>query len=172
MELAPEFGTLVDRHNTELLAYLNRLLGDLQTAEDCLQDTYVRALRAYGRLPQDANRRAWLYRIATNAARNVWRTRMREARWVSRVADTDADPADAPGEAAEHSADLKRLRAAVNALPYKQREALILRRYQGLDYEAIGPILGCTAQSARANAYQALKKLRQSLGEAGGGEGW
>jgi len=164
MESAPEFGSLVDQHSGELLAYLIRLLDDRQAAEDCLQEVYLKAFRAYARLPLESNRRAWLYRIATNTARSVWRRQGREDGRVTRLVDEAEDPQIQPDEQLERSADLIRLRAAVDALPYKQREALLLRRYQGLAYEAIGPILGCSPQSARANAYQALKKLRLLMG--------
>ena len=175
MDSAPDFGELVDLHSGELLTYLTRLLDERQAAEDCLQDVYLRAYRAYGRLPNQANRRAWLYRIATNTARSAWRRRGREAGRTTPLDDEERDPATPLEDGLERSEQLVRLRAAVEALPHKQREALILRKYQGLAYEAIGTILSCSPEAARANAYQALRKLRSLMAVAAveqGGESW
>jgi len=175
MDSAPDFGGLIDLHSSELLAYLTRLLDERQAAEDCLQDVYLRAYRAYSRLPAEANRRAWLYRIATNVARTAWGRRGREAARTAPLDDEARDPAATVEDGLERSEQLVRLRAAVDALPHKQRAALILRRYQGLAYEAIGPILGCSPEAARANAYQALKRLRSLMAAApaeDGGESW
>src|SRR5437899_2722789 len=82
---SPTFDALVNAHSAAIFAYLWRLLRDTADAEDCLQDTFLRAYRAYGRLDQAAdgrghtNPRAWLYRIATNVARTRLRQRSREA---------------------------------------------------------------------------------------------
>jgi RNA polymerase sigma-70 factor, ECF subfamily len=157
----PEFETLVTTHSARLYAYLWRLLGDPADAEDCLQDTFLRAFRAYGRAANHPNHLAWLYRIATNAAR----TRQKQA---SRAAQHTAalDPelvAAGPGvaEQVDQAHTLAAVAEAVAALPEQQRAALILRKYQALEYAEIAAILNCTAAAARANVYQALKKLRQ-----------
>ena len=71
------FERLVRRHRGEILAYLRRFLGGDLEAEDVAQDTWLRAHRAFDRLPADANQRAWLYRIATNRALTALRRRRR-----------------------------------------------------------------------------------------------
>lgn len=159
------FEDLVSRHGPELHTYLWRLTHLEQDAEDCLQDTFLRAYRAYPRLRPRSNVRAWLYAIATNVARtHMRRERRRAARrshqGLERLPAVESDLPDAPG-----GESLRAVQRAVEALPSKQRAALILRRYQGLNYREIGQALGCSPEAARANAYQALRKLRAQFKE-------
>jgi RNA polymerase sigma-70 factor (ECF subfamily) len=162
-----EFEVLVDKHSAEIFAYIWRMLRDTPDAEDCLQETFLRAYRAYARLPIDANHRAWLYKIATNTARTQLKRRVRDQQRM-----IDLDP-DLPS--ADHSSPLDRVAQreqlaligqAVEALPYQQRAALIMKKYQELSYEAIASALNCSEDAARANVYQALKKLRAQLSAA------
>ncbi len=159
--MLPEFETLVTAHSGRLYAYLWRLLRHPADAEDALQDTFLRAYRAYGRTAGHPNHLAWLYRIATNVAR----TRQKQAlRAAAHTAALDPElMAAGPGVAAQvaQAHTLAAVAAAVAALPEQQRAALILRKYQELDYGEIAEVLDCTAAAARANVYQALKKLRQ-----------
>jgi RNA polymerase sigma-70 factor (ECF subfamily) len=166
--VAPDFDTLIAAYSGPLLAYLWRLLGDRADAEDCLQDTFLRAFRGQARLDGHAQPQAWLYRIATNTAR----TRLaRRARAAARTAPLDPELA-AAGPGTAQQADQRQLLAAVaravEGLPPQQRAALILRKYQEQSYADIAAILACTEAAARANVYQALKRLRTVL-EA---EGW
>ncbi len=150
---------LVERHRPAILGYLTRMLGDEHDAQDACQEAFLRAHRAFGRLAPGSNARAWLYRIATNCALNAARRRAgRRARTVD--LDLDTLPA-APAR------DRERLRAvarAVETLPPRQRAALMLRQFQGLDYAEIAASLGGSEAAARANVYQAVRKLRASLG--------
>jgi RNA polymerase sigma-70 factor (ECF subfamily) len=159
----PAFETLVDRHSAELYAYLFRLTRDEADAQDCLQEAYLRAHRAYGRLEAQANTRAWLYRIATNTAFTHLRQRRREAAW--RVVEDERLPARDPSpdaRAAQREMTVA-LAAAVERLPAQQRAALVLRQYQGLSYAETAAALACSEEAARANVYQALKKLREEF---------
>ena len=157
------FADLVERHRAELLRYLVRFLGDEHDAQDACQDTLLKAHRAFVRLTPDSNVRAWLYRIATNSARSHARQRARRrARTVH--TELDALPA-AAGPSPERSEDLRTVERAVQALPPRQRAALMLRRFQGLDYADIARSLGGNEAAARANVYQAVKKLRAALGD-------
>lgn len=156
----PDFDTLVDAHSTEIFAYLWRMVGEPADAEDCLQDTFLRAFQAYARLNARANYRAWLYKIATNVALTFLK---RSWRASSRLVDVDPDdlPADqTPLEEYDKRVRLAVVANAVEALPQKQRAALIMRKYQGLSYADVAYTLGGTEAAARANVYQAIKKLR------------
>ena len=167
MTLKPDFESLVDAHGAELFAYLWRMTRDTPDAEDCLQETYLRAYRAYPRLDAKANCRAWLYKIATNTARTHL---TRRGRAHARTADLDPDltrGGDPIPESVEHRQALSAVARAVESLPRQQRAALILRKYQELNYAAIAAALDCTEAAARANVYQALKKLRDDLKFAG-----
>ncbi|MCL4368402.1 MAG: RNA polymerase sigma factor [Actinobacteria bacterium] len=161
----PPFEDLIERHSAELLRYLWRLLRDPDDAQDCLQETYLKAFRAYARLQSAANLRAWLYKIATNVARTHGR---RRARLAGRTADLDGVlelRAESDGSDSAEENDLVLVVRAVNKLPHRQREALMMRKYQGLEYEEIALALGCTPTTARAHVYQAVRKLRLRFGE-------
>jgi len=156
-EPQPEFADLVETHAREIHAFVWRLMREDGEAEDVLQSGFLRAFRAYPRLPAGANYRAWLYKIAGNEARTQLGKRAR------RPAELPDDfPALAPS--VEHQAEqrmrLREVAQAVEGLPHKQRSSLILRNYQGLSYAEIGEILELSPEAARANVYQALRKLR------------
>ena len=155
-----DFELLVEKHSAELFAYIWRMLRDTPDAEDCLQETFLRAYRAYARLPIDANQRAWLYKIATNTARTHIKRRGRDQH---RMIDLDPDlqsDHSSPLDRADQREQLALIAQAVEALPYQQRAALMMKKYQELSYGAIAIALDCSEDAARANVYQALKKLR------------
>jgi RNA polymerase sigma factor (sigma-70 family) len=160
---AASFAAVAERRRPEILAYLVRMLGNRDDAEDACQETFLRAHAAFGRLDGQANVRAWLYRIATNTAFNAVRGRARRTRPLT-ATDPDTLPA-APAGAG--SGDLAAVARAVDALPPRQRAALVLRCFHDLAYAEIAASVGGTAEAARANVYQAVKKLRAALG---GGE--
>lgn len=157
------FEQLVERHHAEILAYLNRLLGDAHDAEDACQEALLRAYRAYERVAPDSNLRAWLYKIATHTAFNALKRRKRDE---ARRVDVDLDRLPAHAAAAlDHRDQMRAIAQAVNALPPKQRAALMQRQFQGLGYGEIAEALGCSEAAARANVYQALKRLRAMLSD-------
>ncbi|MCK5316877.1 MAG: RNA polymerase sigma factor [Anaerolineales bacterium] len=154
------FETLVEMHRDEIFAYLWRLIPGDQ-AEDCLQETFLRAFRAYKRTAPDSNYRAWLYKIATNVARTAHTRRQRE---MTRELHNSVAPEQRTLlETVTFHEDLKLVLQAVEALPHKQRAALMMRKYQDMDYKDIGAALECSPGTARAHVYQALKKLRVRL---------
>ena len=152
----------VDVYGREIHAYLWRMLGDSHDAEDCLQETFLRALRSKGGPPIRAPR-AWLYAVATNTARTHLRRRhRRREQAIDEVEDLPAE------DASESVRDqVRAVRRAVERLPGKQQAALVMRRYQGLSYVEIGTALETTPQAARANVYQAMRKLRALFPEEG-----
>ena len=165
MNSSTDFDKLVESHSAEIFAYLWRLLRNTEDAEDCLQETYIRAFRAFHRLWEGSNQRAWLYKIATNVAN----THLKRQQHIS-AHNIHLDPKKIPNEIFNQS-DIERsnllvtVQQAVETLPEKQRAALLLRKYQGLDYAEIGIALKCSPEAARANVYQALKKLRSQFTE-------
>ena len=155
LDLAAAF----EAHEATLLRYLGRLLGNGFDAEDVLQDTLIRAMTA-ALTPPVEELRPWLFRIATNRAIDLIRVR----RHTTPFAVDPPHPADT-ASSAEDRAMIRAVRAFVETLPPKQRAALILRRYEGREYAEIGRVLGCSEESARANAYQALRRLRAHFQE-------
>ena len=133
----------------------------------------MRAFRAYGRLRQDSNHRAWLYKIASNCAYTALK---QEKRLRSSVPIDDATHRVIAG--AEQSPDhqivldetLEKVRRSIQSLPQKQGAAVVMRHMQELGYPEIAEALGCSQDSARANVYQGLRRLRRELNEGPQGE--
>lgn len=154
---APTFESLIALYQPAVYRFLYRLcLGNGHDAEDLCQETFLRAFRAFAALPSDAQHRAWLYRIAYNLFLNG-RRRPPSAELTEEVA---APPRDDDGRELVAS-----IGEFVRTLPAKQRAALILRHVEGRDYCEIAGVLGCSEDSARANVFQAVKKVRARFGE-------
>jgi RNA polymerase sigma-70 factor (ECF subfamily) len=159
---AHHLALLLARHGEELARHIRRIVRDDDTAQDLLQDTMIRAHRALARLRAGSNERAWLYRIATNASLNHLRSLARERAALRRHAaerETAVDPS-ADGRLGHDEARRAALWTEVARLPERQRLALSLRVADELDYEEIAQRIGGTAAAARANVYQATKRLR------------
>lgn len=157
--MPPSLELLLSRHGLELARHLRRIVRDDDAAQDLLQDTFLRAHRALGRLDAGANTRAWLYRIATNVALNHVRGMKRERRAMDAHA-READGAAEPWSGGDGEEKRRALWRKVAELPERQRVALTLRIAQELDYAAIAARMGTSVDAARANVYQATKKLR------------
>ena len=159
---ARAFGEVVDLHQRAVYRYLIRCTGNNDDAQELFQETFLRAYRAYGDLPADANHRAWLFRIATNLVKNYIRGRQRYRKiFVADGPIPSSQGHPATPEQTFHSQETAQLLLnAIGALSFRQRTALIQRQLEGLAYREIAENLGCSEDSARAHVYQALKKLR------------
>ncbi len=161
----------MSQHHAEIYRYVLRVTGRRHDADDLSQEAFLRAFRAYRSLPPDANARAWLFTIATNLCRNYFRAQKRRRLAYAAVRDSarEVDESAAPDRMTMGREIGAVVEAVVGRLPLKQRLAFIQRKIHGLDYEAIGQSLECSAESARAHVFQALRKIRQALdgGELG-----
>ena len=160
-----DFGELVDMHQAEILRYLRRLTGNPATVEDLFQDTFLRAFGGFTRLRPGSNHRAWLYRIATNLFLNHRRAGCRRAE-VGLTPELPSNGAS-PSTAHDGAAALAALRQAVGWLPRRQRAAFIQRQLHGLSYREVGAAIGYSDAAARANVYQAVRRLRRELANWG-----
>lgn len=160
----PGFEAVVEAHHAEIYRYVRRVTARGSEADDLSQETFLRAYRAWASLGPDANVRAWLFTIATNLCRNHFRSERRRerAQGALRLARTDAGGASPDGEVVGDETRAI-VEAVVGGLPVKQRMAFVLRKIHELDYDSIAATLGCSADSARANVFQALRKIRQRL---------
>jgi RNA polymerase sigma-70 factor (ECF subfamily) len=158
------FEAFVATHHGEIFRYLRRLSFQAGEAEDLSQETFLRAYRAWRGLAGDANVRAWLFTIATNVYRNHVRSerRRRAAYGTVQATRAEADP-DGPEQTAMAGEIQSLTEAAIRRLPLKQRLAFTLRKLHELDYELIGQSLDCSADTARAHVFQALRKIRTTL---------
>jgi RNA polymerase sigma-70 factor (ECF subfamily) len=168
----PRFETLIERHHDEIYAYLWRLLADATFADrasdahDLTQEVFLRAYRAYPRLRANSNIRAWLYKIATNCAYTLF-THSRRWPTANPLAWDEADEPVAGEPSLEDLAALGEmlgaLRESIAQLPPRQRAALLMRYVQELEYAEVAQALECTEEAARANVYQAIRRLRGIL---------
>ena len=158
------FESVVSAHHGEIFRYLQRVIGRAGDADDLSQETFLRAYRAYGSLPGEANLRAWLFAIATNLAKNHFRSETRRRRAYGEMRASMREMVEAAPEAELVSRETGALvEGIVRRLPLKQRLAFTQRKIHGLDYEAIGRSLNCSAETARAHVFQAVRKIRQAL---------
>lgn len=155
----PTFEMLVDRHQKEIMGYIVRSLGDFDLAQDVFQETFLRAFRAYERLPEEAHHRAWLYRIASNACHDAHRQRARSPLPLDESVAAPDRPDSSTHVLAQEVAEF------VRSLPTRQRQSVVLRKFQGMGYEEIAAVLGCSPEAARANVYQGLRKVRAHFAE-------
>jgi RNA polymerase sigma factor (sigma-70 family) len=143
----PPFESFYEENCDAVLRELRRLLG--REAEDAYQETFLRALRAYGRLRNADNLRGWVLTIARRVAADHYRRR--EATPEPAGPQRDSRPAYAElGELAEE-------------LPRKERAAVVLRYGYDLSYAAIGAALGSSEDAARQAASSGIRRLRRSM---------
>jgi len=152
----PPFQRLVDDHAAELHRFLVACVGT-DDAQDCLQETYLSALRAYPRLTSADNLRAWLYLIAQRKATDLIRRRQRRP-----VSDLDGVPEGRLSAPATVLPD-DGLWDAVRQLPDKQRAALVHRFVFDLAYRDVGERMGVSEEAARQNVSAGLRRLRQEV---------
>ncbi len=161
LKLPPPFEEAVKSMEREIMRFLMRSTGDREDAMDLFQETWLRAYRAYPTLQSEDGLRPWVYRIASNLCRNRARDRMRRGRVIANAsADGGAQAERAPNHLNGGPEGALHLKRAISRLPGKQGQALMMRKFAGLEYTEIGTALNCSAESARASVYQALKKLR------------
>jgi RNA polymerase sigma factor (sigma-70 family) len=151
----PPFQVLIDAHGEAVHRFLVASAGPV-AADDCFQETFIAALRAYPRLRVDSNLRAWLFSIARNKAIDHHRARRRAPLPVEHLPERAA-----PADAEPPNGDLW---AAVAALPEKQRAAVVLRFVSDLSHREIGRVLDCSDAAARRNVHEGLKRLREVHG--------
>jgi RNA polymerase sigma-70 factor (ECF subfamily) len=166
----PAFEELVRRTSRLVYARLFLETGDRHAAEDLLQETWLRAFHALGRLHESAQLRSWLLAIA----QNVYSDSVRHNRRHKRLTPPRAGPgalgqvataAPAPEEAAARAEQREQVLAVLRSLPEEYRLPLTLRYLTGADYDAIAAQLGLSNGSLRGLLYRGLKLLRSRLPE-------
>jgi RNA polymerase sigma factor (sigma-70 family) len=149
--MAQPFEEVVAEHGRAVMRVCRAWLGPAD-AEDAWSETFLSALRAYPQLRPDSHVRGWLVTIAHHKAIDQVRARARRPPPTSHAPDapiTDHAPLDDD------------LRAALDALPMKQRGAVIYRYLADLSYADIGELLGCSAPAARRSASDGIANLRK-----------
>jgi RNA polymerase sigma-70 factor, ECF subfamily len=161
ISIPPPFEDAVRSLEHEIMRFLLRTTGDREDSLDLFQETWLRAYRAYPTLKSEDGLRPWIFRIASNLCRNRSRDRTRRARVIaSDGRDVTLDEERAAASARSSPDTALHLKDMVARLPGKQGRALMMRKFGGLEYHEIAKALDCSAESARASVYQALKKLK------------
>lgn len=142
----------VDRLRARLVGALMLYVGDLGVAEDIAQEAFVRAWQRWDSLDAPD---AWVYRVAFNLARSWARTSKREVRALAALHGERVTPAQ------NSAVDLTR--SAVELLPRRQRESIILRFYLDLSVSETASVMGCAEGTVKATVHQALGSLRLAL---------
>ncbi|MGD0452948.1 MAG: RNA polymerase sigma factor [Solirubrobacteraceae bacterium] len=150
----PPFQRFLDTHRDAVWRFLVSSVGASE-AEDCFQETFIAALRAYPRLRADSNLRAWVLTIAHRKSLDAHRARARRALPVEDVAALDGRGATSP------PAPDAALWSAVEELPARQRSAVMLRYVADLPHRDIAAAIGCSEEAARRSLHEGLLKLRK-----------
>ncbi|MFZ0037952.1 MAG: sigma-70 family RNA polymerase sigma factor [Candidatus Acidiferrales bacterium] len=171
------FELLLQRYRTPVVSFIYRMVRDTATAEDLSQEVFIRVYRARAKYAPSAKFTTWLFRIATNLALN----RIRDTRY--RLSEISLD---APTEEREPSMELPAremrvdqlmlerdraamIRNAVEALPEKQRIAVLLHKYEDMDYVEIAKVLECSEAALKSLLFRAYETLRVQLAPLVGG---
>ena len=170
------FELLLHRYRTPLVNFLYRMVRNREQAEDLAQEVFIRVYRARAEYVPSAKFTTWLFRIATNLALNS----LRDNRYKKLEDSIDAparidseDGDDRPLDVAEphpnieqHLVDdarVKMIRHAIDKLPEKQRAAVLLHKYEELDYAEIAKILSCSESALKSLLFRAYEALRVEL---------
>lgn len=154
------YNLLVSRWERRVFNYLLKLVGNREDALDLAQDAFLKAYQNLAKLDDPARFVAWLFRIAHNEAFSLLRKKRPEGEFV--------DAGDAPGPGSrllpvELSLAVER---ALSRLSEDQREAVVLKVYQGFKFEEIAEVLGCPVSTVKSRLYAALDLLKESLAPA------
>jgi RNA polymerase sigma-70 factor (ECF subfamily) len=174
------FELLLRKYRTPLVNYLGRMIGDSATAEDLAQEVFLRVYRARSEYAPSAKFTTWIFRIATNLALNARRDGRYRQLEVSiqegnYPEDGEVRVLQIPdGRAGAEQSLLARdraalIRRAVEELPEKQRAAVLLHKYEEMDYDQIAKILNCSESALKSLLFRAYETLRVKLAPLVGG---
>ena len=145
----PPFQQLLDAYGRDVHRFLVALVGRTD-ADDCYQETWIAALRAYPRLRSGANLRGWILTVAHRKALDHLRAVRRRAEPLAGIALTETASSDG----------LPEVWASVRELPPKQRTAIALRYLVGCSHAEVGAVMRTSEEAARRNVHEGLKRLR------------
>jgi len=165
----PVFAAAALEHIDALYGYAMTLTRDKTEAEDLVQETYLRAVRAANQPEADGNLKAWLFVIM----RNTWLNVVRHKHNGRRLFEIESDEAAPPGMANDASSnphvvylrklERQQVREAIGELPDSYREIVVLRDIEGFSYQEIATVLNCPAGTVMSRLGRARGKLREAL---------
>jgi RNA polymerase sigma-70 factor (ECF subfamily) len=168
------FDSLLARHRAPLIVFVRRMVGSAAIAEEIAQESFLRVYLHRNRYKPSARFSTWLYHIATNLALNWLRDHRRELE-QTRLDDPEqrrlplqlpdrAEPVDVTVlREMDRDSIRRRVIRAIDDLPARQRAALLLRRFEDMDYEQIATVMGCSVPTVKSLLFRAHDNLRRRL---------
>ena len=156
---------LVRRHQGGVYRFALNFLRDEDEAADAAQNTFLRALSRLDGFRGDSSFRTWLLSIARNEALSLSRSRKRRREEPLEPADMVSREADAPDEIVLRADETRRVRAALERLPEKQRLSVSLRLFDQMSFREIGALINSSEGSARVNYHYGIGRLREWFDE-------
>jgi len=175
--VAEAFEDLFAAYEQKIFNAIYRLVGDYEDAADLTADTFARALRGYERFRGDAQPYTWLYRIALNLCKNYFRQQQHRSRVHAFSLDSPSemdgepmgreleDPSQSPQSQVEARELEEKVALCLAALRPEFRTLIVLRDVQGLSYQEIGDVLGCSEKAVKSRLFRARVQLRDALGK-------
>ncbi|HEX4274136.1 MAG TPA: RNA polymerase sigma factor [Bryobacteraceae bacterium] len=167
---ASSFGELLNRNRNLVVNYLARMVVNRAIAEELAQDVFIRVYRSRRTYEPTAKFSTWLYRITTNVALNYFRD---EKRMQNQISLDVQDAVQVRREAQDKTLLVEdrmvrdvvagQIRSAIRALPPKQRAAVIMHKYDEMDYAQIARVLRCSPSAVKALMFRAYETLRLRL---------
>jgi RNA polymerase sigma factor (sigma-70 family) len=162
---------LMGRWQQPLVAFIYRYIGQETEALDLAQETFVRVYETRHRYTVQGKFSTWLFAIAANLCRNYLRWRQRRGGSASEgwnakggeFAESVQSEDDSPDQAAMRSESISLIKEVVNQLPHDLKTIILLYEYQGLSYEEIASVLGCSIKAVEMKLYRTRKLLRERL---------
>jgi RNA polymerase sigma-70 factor (ECF subfamily) len=164
------FGVLLNKHRSSVVHFLYRMVQDRAVAEELAQEVFLRVYRSRGSYEPTAKFTTWLFRIATHLALNALRDGKHD-RGQERLDDASgklpvrqvADARPNVEQALVNDARLEEIRRAIGALPEKQRAAVLMHKYQEMEYSQIAKVLNCSESAIKSLLFRAYETLRSRL---------
>jgi RNA polymerase sigma-70 factor (ECF subfamily) len=166
------FAELLERYRAPVIHFIYRMVQIQHVAEELAQDVFLRVFRARKRYEPNAKFTTWLFRIATHIALNAIRDG-RSERALGSLDNEGAQSFELPDrrstaeQALIEDARLMEIRRAVEALPAKQRAAVLMHKYHEMDYAQIAKVLGCSESAVKSLLFRAYETLRRKLAHFG-----
>jgi RNA polymerase sigma-70 factor (ECF subfamily) len=164
------FGVLLEKHRSSVVHFLYRMVQNHAVAEELAQEVFLRVYRSRSTYEPAAKFTTWLFRIATHLALNSLRDGKSE-RLQERL---DDDTGDLPvrqvsdrrpsvEQSMVYQAKLDEIRRAIGALPQKQRAAVLMHKYEEMEYSQIAKVLSCSESAVKSLLFRAYETLRARL---------
>jgi RNA polymerase sigma-70 factor (ECF subfamily) len=164
------FGLLLEKHRNAVMHFLYRMVQNQAVAEELAQEVFLRVYRSRGNYEPTAKFTTWLFRIATHLGLNWIRDGRNETKRepsddIAGLASTweVADKSHTVEQELVYQAKLREVRQAIECLPAKQRAAVVMHKYEELDYVQIANVLRCSESAVKSLLFRAYESLRTRL---------